>query len=341
MKSHNGSTQNYSVELKEDIIVNKSIKTTSPGENITVQEIIKATPVKGARYDAVHVLTVIIIICSIVTAGVGLFDVSGGVPYSFTNQYGDVVQLYGKGLYRHDSFFRAPIFRGTDCTMLLVACPLLMVALTRDIRQRTLKPRLLLTSVIACFMYYAISIAFGITYNWLQLVYIMLLGSCFFGLITSMMSIDFKEVEKQVTYSLPYKGINWFLIITGIALYAAWLPDIITALIAKRPLLLIENYTTEITYVVDMGIIAPACFICFYLLKRQKGLGYVLLDMLLTLCIVIGIMLPVQTIFQLYEGVTIPLAALISKLGSFCVLAIFAIYFKIQSARNIAKPMQR
>jgi hypothetical protein len=341
IKPQNGSPPNYSVEFKEEIIVNTPDGKASSVENITVYEVEKLTLKSKLRYDAVYALTVIIIICSIMVAAVGLFDVSDGASYSFINQYGDIVKLYGKGIYRHDSFFRAPIFRGTDFTMLFVACPLLMVAFTRDLWQRTLKTRLLLTSVIASFMYYAVSIAFGVTYNELQLVYILLFAASFFGLIAGMISIDVKEVEKHVTYSLPYKGIYWFLIITGMALYAAWLPDIITALIAKRPLQLIENYTTEITYVLDMGIIAPACFICFYLLKHRKGLGYVLLDMLLTLCIVIGIMLPVQTIFQLYEGITIPLPALITKLGSFCVLAMFALYFKIQVAHSIADSMQQ
>jgi hypothetical protein len=320
--------------------VNTPDRETSSVDNVTVN-VVEKVILKRKRYDAVHALTIIIIVCSIIVAGVGLFNVSGGKPYMFTNQYGDVVMIYGKGIYRHDSFFKAPIFRGTDLTMLFIACPLLVIALTRDIRRRTLKTRLLLISVITCFMYYAASIALGVTYNELQLVYIILFAACFFGLIAGMTSIDVKEVEKHVTHSLPHKGIYRFLIITGIALYAAWLPEIVTALIVKSPLLLIENYTTEITYVLDMGIIAPACFICFYLLKQHKGLGYVILDMLLTLCIVIGIMLPVQTIFQLYEAITIPLTAIISKLGSFCLLSIFALYFKIQSAHNIADCLQQ
>ena len=38
----------------------------------------------------------------------------------------------------------------------------------------------------------------------------------------------------------------------------AWLPDIIPTLIKDSPLALIEVYTTEPTYVLDMGIIRGA-----------------------------------------------------------------------------------
>jgi len=336
MNLQDGYSPDYSAEFKEQIILNATSLEISSIVNISVQEVEIVTPARKANYDTEHILTIIIIVLSLITAGFGLFYNSGGAPYNFINQYGDVVKLYGRGLYRHDSFFKAPVFRGTDCTIFFIVCPLLITALIQDIRLKTLKSRMSLIAFISCFMYYAASIAFGVTYNSLLFVYILLFAACFFGLIKGLMSIDFKQVEKSMTNSLSYKGIYSFLIITGIALYAAWLPDIVTALVAKRPLLLIENYTTEITYVIDMGIIAPACFICFYLLKQRKGLGFILLEILLTLCIVIGIMLPVQTMFQIYEGIIIPLPAIITKLGSFCILALFAFNFKVQALYNMA-----
>jgi hypothetical protein len=282
-----------------------------------------------------HLLSIVITLLTIFAAGVGLCYETNGSSYNFINQYGDTVKIYGHGLYTHDSFFRAPIFRGTDFVMLFVLCPLLIVLLINDIRKRNLKSRLWLISVIGCFLYYAASIAFGVTYNFLQLVYIFLFSLSFFGLITGIMSIRLTDVAQSIQRKLPYRGISIFLVITGIALFAAWLPDIITALLTDKPLLLIENYTTEITYVIDMGIIAPTCFVCLYLLKSRRGLGYVLLDILITLCIIIGIILPVQTVFQIQAGIELPLAAIIIKMASFCVLALFALYFKIRFLKAV------
>lgn len=284
-----------------------------------------------------HVLAIAIILLGTIASAVGLFYTTGGKPYDVVNQYGDTVKIYGQGLYAHDSFFKAPIFRGTDFTMLFLAIPLLILALIRDIRKKTLKTRLFLTSIIAVFTYYAASNAFGVAYNFLHLVYIGLFSAGVFGLIAAMMGFNYTEVENRVKNPLPYKGIYTFLIFTGIALFVAWLPDIISAMLVNRPLALIEVYTTEITYVLDMGIIAPLSFICLYLLMKRKGLGYVLLDILLTVCAIIGVMLPIQSVFQVRAGIVLPLPVLITKVASFCLLALFAGYFKWRVLRNIVE----
>ncbi|MNO44500.1 hypothetical protein D3C76_347440 [compost metagenome] len=117
------------------------------------------------------------------------------------------------------------------------------------------------------------------------------------------------------------------LICSGIALFAAWLPDIISSLLNNRSLELIEVYTTEITYVLDMGIINPLMLLCLYMLKRKNGLGDITLIVMLRLCSVIGLMLPVQTIFQLLAGIELSVPVLISKMGIFVILAFFAVYY--------------
>lgn len=294
-------------------------------------------PLLATADRALYGLTIAILVLGSVAAGYGLFDLSAGQPHEVTNPYGDLVKLYGRGLYRHDSFFRAPIFRGTDFTMFFVACPALVLALLRDMLSKTLKARLFLVSGISCFTYYASSIAFGVTYNSLHLVYILLFTASFFGLVVGMMSLNYTRLAHHIRHTLPYRGVYLFLALTGVALFVAWLPDILTALAARRPLLLIETYTTEITYVLDMGLVAPTAFVCLYLLRKRVALGYVLLDILLTLCVLMGIMLPIQTIFQLQAGIELPLAVLITKVATFCLLAAFALYFKIQAMRNIAE----
>lgn len=282
-----------------------------------------------------HSLVVFIIFLTAIAAGAGLYYNHHGTAFEFVNQYGDHVKIYGKGLYAHDSYFRAPIFRGTDFTMLFVSCPLLIIALVLDVKKKSLKSGLMLVSLLSCFLYYAASISFGVTYNSLQLVYIFLFAASFFALTGGISSISSAAMGKAIQKPLPYKGIAVFLVITGIALFAAWLPDIITSLLQKRSLLLIENYTTEITYVLDIGLIAPSCFVCLYLLKKRSGLGYILLDLLLTLCIIIGVMLPVQTVFQMQAGIELPLAAIITKIAGFCLLALFALYFKFRLFKAI------
>jgi hypothetical protein len=282
-----------------------------------------------------HLVTFIIIVLGILTSSIGLLYTTGGKAFDFVNQYGDTVRIYGDGLYARDSNFMAPISRGTDFTIICFVIPLLIVALILDMKKKSLKNRLFLMSVISVFTYYSASISFGVTYNMLHLVYIALFSASLFGLIIAIGSLDKKQVEESMGDALPYKGIYIFLALTGIALIVAWLPDIINSLVTGRSLELIEIYTTAVTYVLDMGVIAPAALICLFQLKKRRGIGYILLEMLLTVCIVIGIMLPIQTIFQVSSGIELPLVVIVTKVAIFVLLALFALYLNIKFFKNM------
>ena len=284
---------------------------------------------------SLHLVTLLIIVLSIITSSIGLLYTTGGKAYDFVNQYGDTVKIYGDGLYAHDSYFMAPIFRGTDFTILFIAIPILITALILDIKRKGLKNRIFLMSVISLFTYYSVSIAFGVTYNILHLIYIALFSSSIFGLIIAINTLDKEQVENSIGDKLPIKGIYVFLLLTGISLIVAWLPDIIKSLVLGRSLELIEIYTTQITYVLDMGIIAPTALISLFELKKRSGIGYILLSLLLTVCTVVGIMLPIQTVFQMKAGISLPIGAIVTKIAIFSILALFALYFNIKFYRNM------
>lgn len=282
-----------------------------------------------------YILVLIIVIISVVVSSIGVFSTTGGEPYEVTNQYGDVVKIHGDGIYKHDSFFKAPLLRGTDFTILFVVVPLLVLALIKNIRKSSIKRRMFLTSMISVITYYSASVVFGVTYNSLLLLNIALFASSFYGLILAMVSIECKAVKEVIDQSLSNKSIFVFLIITGVVLIIAWLPDIISALRSNRSLAMIEVYTTEITYALDMGIIAPLTFISLVLLQKKQCMGYVLLQILLILCIAIGVMVPLQTIFQTSAGISLPMPVLITKVGSFMALAFFALFLEIRLMKSI------
>lgn len=284
---------------------------------------------------SLYIVTFLIIVLGILTSSIGLFYTTGGKTFDFVNQYGDTVRIYGDGLYAHDSYFMVPIFRGTDFTIICFAIPMLIAALMLDMKEKKLKNRLFLMSVISLFTYYSASIAFGVTYNILHLVYIGLFSASLFGLIIAIASIDKKQVVENIGDALPYKGIYVFLALTGIALIVAWLPDIINSLVIGKSLELIEVYTTQITYVLDMGVIAPTALICLFQLKKRSAIGYILLELLLTVCIIIGVMLPIQTAFQIIAGISLPIAAIITKVAIFIILALLALYFNIRFFKNM------
>lgn len=288
-----------------------------------------------SKNNSLYIVTFIIIILSIITSAVGLLYTTGGKAFNFVNQYGDTVKIYGDGLYAHDSYFKAPIFRGTDFTIIFFAIPILIIAMILDVKKKKIKYRLFLISIISVFTYYSSSIAFGVTYNVLHLIYIAFFSASLFGLIIAIGSLNTKQVADNMTGALPYKGIYIFLALVGVVLMGVWLPDIINSLVANRPLELIEVYTTEITYILDMGLIGPVSLICLFQLIKRSGMGYILLEILLTVCIIVGIMVPIQTAFQIAAGIEFLPADIITKVGSFVALAFFALYFEIKLFKSM------
>ena len=97
-------------------------------------------------------LVPLIAIFVFVTAGAGLFWQDSGTPYSFTTLHGQSIQIYGQGLYRNDSYFKAPIFRGTDFVTLFICLPLLIISFVLY-RRGSLKGGILLIGMLSFFLY--------------------------------------------------------------------------------------------------------------------------------------------------------------------------------------------
>lgn len=275
-----------------------------------------------------------LVCCSIVLLVIitilGITSFSTQHSYFFTNQYNQQVKIFGSGIYKYDSNFKALIFIGSDFTMLFICVPLLLYGMIQDYKKASNKTKLNLLSTISVVFYYATSIAFGVTYNQLHLLYILLFAVSFFSLFAIAKQVNLTKLKSQQQVVLPSKGLKVFLALSGIALFVAWLPDILASLLQGETLSLIEVYTTEITYILDMGMISPLMFICLFQLMKEKPQGQVLLLPLLRTCFIIGIMIPMQTLFHTLGGVIIPLPALITKCLIFVLLAFAAFYFEIK-----------
>lgn len=283
----------------------------------------------------IHVLTIIIAILTLIVSGVALFWTDGGTSFFVQSIYGNEIEIYGNGLYKNDNAFLAPIFRGTDCVYFFIGTPLLLLFTYLDRNQQSFKSLLRLSSFLFVVLYYVIHLAFGVVFNYLHLIYMLLLSLNVFALLiclkvlSSVYAKDFKTIFQATL------GLKIFIIISGIALFVAWLPDIISAHLNDSPLSYLENYTTSVTYILDMGFISPLLLFSLYLLKRFPFYGVCLLSMLLYLSMLIGIILPFQTWFQISSGIDIPLPELITKVLMFIILSVFAFYFNRKLYQSI------
>lgn len=276
-------------------------------------------------------LSNIAIICLLVIITViGILSFDSSHSYNIINQYGESVKIYGSGIYKHDSYFKAPIFIGSDFVMLVLVVPMLLLSVIKIRKETSVENMISYFSILSIILYYSASISLGVTYNHLHLLYIALFGVSLFSSMVLFLRLYSKNNTEHIVCNYTITGgMRVFLIISGVSLFIAWLPDIVSSIIKGTSLELIEVYTTDITYVLDMGIISPLIFVILYLVKKNTFIGLVLFRMILKLCTAIGVMVVGQTIFQLLSGIQIALPVLATKVLIFAILASFALYFEL------------
>ena len=286
------------------------------------------------RQSALNWLVPLVAILALGLACAGLFWPGGGGPYSFTTLHGQTVQMDGHGLYRNDTLFSAGSFRGTDVATILAVLPLLAVSFVLY-RRKALKGVILLTGALSCLFYNSASMAFGAAYNNLFLVYIAYFSTSLAALVLSFLSFDLQAMPAHIGERMPWRGIGWFQIVVGVMLSLLWLSDIAGALIQGQTPVLIGSYTTMVTYVLDIGGIAPLLLLSGVWTLRRNPLGLALTGPLLILNALVGAMIILQTIAQLLAGVSFTPGQLIAFIGSFVVMSLVAISITAVLFRNL------
>jgi hypothetical protein len=287
-------------------------------------------------FKTVTWLSAVIAGLALIAAGAGLLGQLGGSAFSFTTVRNVTVQLYGQGWYRLDTPIAAVGFMAADVVTLAVAIPLLAISTLRY-RHGSLKGGLLLSGALAYFLYNYGSLAFGSTYNDLFLVYTAILAASLFGLILVLMSFDVSALPAHFAARLPRRGISIFLIVSGVILLLVWLVlSIVPALLQGTTPLEVAYYTTFITGVIDIGIVAPALIISGVLLRRRAPLGYLLASVLLVFTVTLGLNLTAAGIAQLLTGV-ISIGQALGFTVPFVILTLIAAWLTVVLFRNFAE----
>jgi hypothetical protein len=272
-------------------------------------------------------------ILALIVSAAGLFWKDGGASFYVTSIYGEKVELYGNGLYAYDTYFKAPIQIGTDAVTLFIAVPILIIMLWLNKRD-VFKYKLLLVGVLSFFMYNSASLAFGVSYNKLFMVYILYFSATLFSFVAGIMSIASENISNRIMEGMPRKSIAVFMIITGLSVFV-WFIEILGALTTGKPPASLAIYTTEPTYIFDLAIIAPSCFAGSVLLFRRKPTGYLFAAVLMVLSSFIGLVVIAQTINQKLAGVSISAGQFIAFVGVFIVISLAGIYLNIKLLKNI------
>lgn len=281
-------------------------------------------------------LSLLIALLAAVYAGVGLFSQGGDGPFSFTTLRGETVEMYGRGVYRLDTAFRAPILRGTDAVTLFLCVPALIAA-ALFARRGTLRGRLLLASVLAYFLYNSASLAFGAAYNSLLLVYIGCASASLFAFLLAFRSIDLPTLAAHTSERLPHRWIAVFLFVAGLSL-VIWIVDIVGALVQGTVPATLGPYHTEATYTLDLGLILPTAYLAGVLVWRRNPLGTLLACITITLNLTVGLVVAGQTIMQVLDGILLSSGEYAAYVTPFVLMSLIAIGLLTSILRKLSEP---
>ena len=220
------------------------------------------------------VLSIAVILIS-ATACISAVIPGDGSGYSIVSEWGEEIDIHGKGLYRMDSSSYAIQGIAQDWVTLALGIPLLTVSLIL-FRKNNFRGKLLLTGSLAYFLYTYMSYSFLMTYNPLFLVYVTLFSLSLFGFILSFSSVVLPGISSRVSPGFPVKSASIFFIVTAFMLLVMWLGRIIPSIFTGGPPVGLEKYTTLVIQAMDLAIIVPVLLISAAGLLRRSPLGYAL-----------------------------------------------------------------
>jgi hypothetical protein len=288
---------------------------------------------------AVVWLSVLVALLALVAASAGLFWPGGGGPELVTSIRGEAVELFGRGLYRYDTRFVGSLNRGTDAAVLLVAIPLLLVAVGWY-RRGSLRGALLLTATLAYFLYVYASAALGATaYNSFFLFYVALFSASLFALARLLTGIDTSLLAARLSPNASPRGLSVFMLTCGVVTAVVWLGlGLLPVMLRWEVPVHLDTYATAVTDALDLGLITPATFLAGYLLLRRNPLGSLLAFPLLGILVLLGPTFVAQNISQALAGITFTSAEVIGPIAGFGLLSLVAIWFLVSLLRHVSEP---
>lgn len=272
-----------------------------------------------------------------VAAGAGLLGGGGVGPFTFTNVHGEAVEMYGYGIYDHDSLMRGSGQRGVDLVTLLVAVPLLAAA-ARFHRRGSLRGTLLLVGALTWFTYVGASYVGAVAYNGLFFVYVALLSASLFALVLAFALVDRAELARRIDDGMPRRRAAAFLILAGALTLGVWLMTPVAGLVRGEPPTDLESYTTLFTNGLDIAVIVPATILAGVLILRREPLGYALGIPLVLFAGLLAPMITAMTVLQLRAGVDFTAGQIVGPISGFVLLAVVAVWLLVALLRHVTAP---
>ncbi len=212
--------------------------------------------------------------------------------------------LFIDGLYKRDTVWASSQLRGNDLVTLVVAVPLLAVALVLAERG-SLRARLVRLGALAYMAYNYAFYLFGAAFNELFLIYVAAFSLSLGALILGLAAVDAAAVARLFRERTPVRGIAAYMFFIAVFLGFNWMSRALGFLTSGRipQDILNSGLPTAIVYAIDLSLLVPALGWVGALLWKRRPWGYVLGTVLMVKCATYPLALIGMGIFAARAGV--------------------------------------
>jgi hypothetical protein len=287
------------------------------------------------RGKIINILVICIVVLSLFASAYGIFSKGGPGKHNVKAINGQVVTIYGEGLYKNDSVSMASQGIAQDIVTLLMGIPLLLISLSIS-NKGLIKGRLLLTGTLAYFLYTYTSYSFLAMYNPMFIIYVILISTSFFAFTLMMMSFDMKSLSSHFDNKLPVKAIGGFILFLSIAVALMWLKRILPSIFGGGDGIPvgIEHYTTLPIQALDLGFVLPTAVLSAILLMKRRPFGYLLSSVFMIKFITMLTAITAMIISQAMSGVKMSITEVII-FPTLNILIIYPLYMILKNIKEI------
>jgi hypothetical protein len=171
-----------------------------------------------------------------------------------------------------------------------LAVVMLLLVSTYYVSKNSLRAHLIWLGAYIYIIYAFAIYAFAVHFNFLFLIYIIILGVSFFTLIGGLRALDTANLSASFLSNTKSKKVSALLMIIAILFGLLWLNEIIPSLLSNEipPSLVETGLGVNPVHVLDLAFLLPSMVITSALLWRRNVLGFVLAVPLMVFSVIMG-----------------------------------------------------
>ena len=196
--------------------------------------------------------------------------------------------IFFEGTYSRETKAWAVQAVGQDYANLLVV--IILIASTYFLSRDSLRAYLVWLGAYIYIIYVFAIYAFAVHFNFLFLIYILILGASFFTMIGGLRAVDTASIAAALRKNSRSRMVSALLMLIAFMFSALWLSEIVPYLLSNEvpPVLVELGLPTNPVHVLDLAFILPGTIIVSALLWRRKALGLLLAVPLLVFMATMG-----------------------------------------------------